>query len=66
MNGFEILKSQLDRMEEKQNLYIEHMIKQAEKNGAYDSHLDNHRKCTRAFAWLTGISLTVLGLLKIK
>ena len=55
--------SQLDRMEKKLDYLYDHVVKQTERNGKYDAHLNNHSKANKAVVWLVGICVS-LGLIK--
>ena len=54
---------QLDRIENKIDYLFDHIVKQTERNGVFEAHLENHKKANRVVSWLLGLCAS-LGLFK--
>jgi len=55
--------SQLDRIETKIDYLFNNVVKQTEKNGKFDAHLENHKKANKLVSWVLGVAIS-LGLFK--
>ena len=55
--------TQLDRIEKKIDYLFDNVVKQTEKNGVFEAHLENHRKANKLISWVLGVCAS-LGLFK--